>query len=368
MAASHFARWIVAFNGGALLGWLASAVAVRGFIGRSLDDGSLNGGAASLRALLDTRLALAGGIALCLATALGMVVGARSAKKREEERGRAPSPPANDEPRLGVDARDGEPTTSESFARIRRRVARAERIAARREVARQVAHEIKNPLAPIQASIETLRRLKDRNSPDFEDYFDEATRTVLAEVRRISAIVQEFSSFARMPEPRFERLRLSDVLRNVTTLFDSPHVTGGNRVRLDVRAEPLLVGDEHLLTQLFTNLVKNGIEAAEAAGNLAQISIVVELASNDEIRVLVRDNGGGVEPTIRERLFEPSVTTKRDGSGLGLAIVQTIAHEHGGDVRLVDDTPDGATFEVSLAVRGPAHAEEPTTTGGSDSW
>jgi signal transduction histidine kinase len=108
-------------------------------------------------------------------------------------------------------------------------------------------------------------------------------------------------------------------------------------------------------------LVKNGIEAAEGSGVRPTISMTVETTSEADVRVLVSDNGPGLDPSVRERLFEPSVSTKRDGSGLGLAIVQTIVHEHGGEVHLREDGPSGATFEVTLPLDGPPQVERMTT-------
>ncbi|MBM4358430.1 MAG: GHKL domain-containing protein [Deltaproteobacteria bacterium] len=369
MPTPHRFRWLLALHLGVVLATCAIGLAVRPLVaGRWIGGADATTLAATLREL-DTRILLGCGVALCLATALGLVLQGRASAPLPAEAplsaaatGLARELGPLDVERPSEGAHDAPPEPAlEEVARLRRRLARTERIAARREVARQVAHEIKNPLAPIQASIETLRRLKERGSPEFEGYFDEATRTVLAEVRRITTIVGEFSSFARMPPPRFERVRLDEVLHNVAVLHDAPHVTGGDRVRLELRARPTLFADADQLTQVFTNLVKNGIEAARGAGHAPSITLEVELSSPEEVRVLVRDNGTGIEPSIREHLFEPSFSTKRDGSGLGLALVQTIVHEHGGEARLREEGPLGSTFEVTLPLAGPPLAERPST-------
>ena len=124
---------------------------------------------------------------------------------------------------------------------------------------------------------------------------------------------------------------------------------------MTLEAETLrpVVGDADQLTQVFTNLVKNGLEAASVSESLPRVSVVLRSRGANEVSVVVRDNGPGVDPHVRERVFEPSVSTKRDGAGLGLAIVQTIVHEHGGEVRLLPDEGNGAAFEVMLPRDGP---------------
>ena len=241
--------------------------------------------------------------------------------------------------------------TIDELTSMRKRLARTERIAARREVARQVAHEIKNPLAPIRAAVETLRRLRARDSPHFDDYFDEATKTVLGEVHRIKTIVSEFSKFARMPPPRFERVDVAELARGVVGLHDVP----GDfpRVSLHADALPPVLADADQLVQVLTNLVQNGLEAAVTTRDDPEVTVTLKARGDSEIVLVVQDNGPGVSPEVAQRLFEPYVSTKPEGTGLGLAIVQTILHEHGGDIRQLPDASPGACFEVTLPVDGP---------------
>jgi two-component system, NtrC family, nitrogen regulation sensor histidine kinase NtrY len=253
----------------------------------------------------------------------------------------------------------------EELSHIRRRLARTERIAARREVARQVAHEIKNPLAPIRAAVETLRRLRDRGSPQFDEYFDEATKTVLAEVHRIKTIVGEFAKYARMPPPRFAPVSLEEIARSVAALHDLPERTGGPRVSVEAEELPEVMADAGQLTQVLTNLVQNGIEAARLTSEIPLVTIAVRRGSDAEAVIEVRDNGPGVDPAVRERLFEAYVTTKPEGTGLGLAIVQTIVHEHGGEIRCLsedeaggEEGEHGAVFQVTLPIEGPPLLEQ----------
>jgi len=231
---------------------------------------------------------------------------------------------------------------------LRKRLAATERIAARREVARRVAHEIKNPLAPIRAAVETLRRLHARSDPAFEEYFDEATRTVLNEVQRITHIVSEFTRFARLPAPNPAPLDIVETLRAVAKLHDG----NGTPVTFTSEACPLVNADRDQLVQLATNLIQNAQQAAES--NAApQVTVEVRPLGAEKVRIVVSDNGPGLAPEMRERLFEPYATTKPEGTGLGLAIAQRIVIEHGGEIVYKDGVKEGATFSVELPVSGP---------------
>jgi signal transduction histidine kinase len=242
---------------------------------------------------------------------------------------------------------------------LRKRLAATERIAARREIARQVAHEIKNPLAPIRAAVETLRRLRDRNDPAFDDYFDEATRTVLAEVARIADIVREFTEFARLPPPNPVPMDLEQAVRDVVGL----HATAGTRIELSVSEVPELVADKNQVIQVLTNLLQN---ALDAVANAEDARVVVDIARHDahHVRLAVRDNGPGVSAEMRARLFEPYATTKEHGTGLGLAIVERIVVEHGGQIRYGDAPGGGAEFTIILPISGPTLLTEPPPQSG----
>jgi two-component system, NtrC family, nitrogen regulation sensor histidine kinase NtrY len=231
---------------------------------------------------------------------------------------------------------------------LRKRLAATERIAARREIARRVAHEIKNPLAPIRAAVETLRRLRARDDPAFDEYFDEATRTVLEEVARISNIVTEFTRFARLPPPNPALMELVDTVKKVVGL----HATGSTRIELRATPCPPIQADRDQVVQVVTNLLQNAIDAASAG---AEPRVVVEVGpqGREHVAIVVSDNGPGVSPEMRDRLFEPYATTKQQGTGLGLAIVQRIVVEHGGEIRHDDAPGGGARFTVSLPVSGP---------------
>lgn len=233
------------------------------------------------------------------------------------------------------------------LAQLRRRLAATERIAARREIARRVAHEIKNPLAPIRAAVETLRRLRARSDPAFDAYFDEATRTVLDEVARISNIVTEFTRFARLPPPVPAPIDLAEVARAVAGLHASSEVP----VTLEGPARVPLIADRDQMVQVLTNLVQNALDAVRGRPNPR---VRIELAERaGRVRLSVSDNGPGFAPEVRQRLFEPYLTTKPEGTGLGLAIVERIVVEHGGEIGLEDPPGGGAALVVELPAQGP---------------
>ena len=241
---------------------------------------------------------------------------------------------------------------------LRKRLAATERIAARREIARRVAHEIKNPLAPIRAAVETLRRLRARQDPAFDEYFDEATRTVLQEVQRITHIVSEFTQFARLPAPNPAPFDLVEALRAVAKL----HEANGTPVAFSSSAIPEVNADRDQIVQLLTNLIQNGQYAAETGpardGRAPRVTVDVQAPSADKVRIVVSDNGPGLAPEMRAHLFEPYATNKPGGTGLGLAIAQRIAIEHGGEISYAESPTGGASFSVELPVSGPSFLQE----------
>jgi two-component system, NtrC family, nitrogen regulation sensor histidine kinase NtrY len=245
------------------------------------------------------------------------------------------------------------------LAALRKRLAATERIAARREIARRVAHEIKNPLAPIQAAVETLRRLRARGDPAFDEYFEEATRTVLDEVARISHIVSQFTRFSRLPPPRPAPMDAVETARQVASL----HAAGDAPVDFSASPVPPLVADRDQVVQVLTNLVQNAIDAI-AGREGARVRVRVEPGEREHALFVVEDDGPGIPEEIRERLFEPYATTKPNGTGLGLAIAQRIAVEHAGELRHASPREGGTRFELWLPLAGPSLLPEPPTVTG----
>ena len=244
----------------------------------------------------------------------------------------------------------------EDLGATRRRLAATTRVAAWREVARRVAHEVKNPLAPIRAAVETLRRLRAREDPAFDGYFDEATRTVLDEVKRINDIVTEFTRFARLPPPKPTELDLGAVARDVVKL----HEAGAGKIALRVEASrpTKVMADRDQIVQVLTNLVQNAIDALRGAGrDEGAVTVVITPLAGDRVAIGVRDDGPGVSAEMIPRLFEPYATSKAHGTGLGLAIAQRIAVEHGGELSYVPH-PKGAEFRMVLPIEGPPPVSE----------
>jgi signal transduction histidine kinase len=239
--------------------------------------------------------------------------------------------------------------TLRDLVALRRRHAAIERIAAWREVARRVAHEIKNPLTPIRSSVETLRRLKDRGDPKFDEYFEEATKGILEDVHRIATIASDFARFARLPSPRPARVDLAELFGTVVSM----HGTQGIDVKLLAKPCPEVFADRDQLGQMLTNLVQNAMDAVRDQGAGGRVEVLLEPHGEDHVRVRVRDNGKGVRDDLVPRLFEPYVTTKAHGTGLGLSIAQRIVVEHDGEIAY-EPMREGACFSVVLPRSGPS--------------
>jgi len=266
------------------------------------------------------------------------------------------------EPDVRIDVRAGGEVGSlvrafnqmiEDLAQTRQSLLRSERIAAWREIARRIAHEIKNPLSPIQTSIETLRKAKRQNLPLFDEIFEESATTILEEVERLKRIVTEFSQFARMPRPRPSDVDVADLLGHAVGL----HAGGDVPVRLQP-PEPLppLRADREQLVQVLVNLVQNGIDACRAVAG-AGVDVVAR-SDGAGLRIEVKDGGAGLSAEARERLFEPYFTTKTQGTGLGLAIAHRIVTDHSGRITVSSASGGGTTFIVWLPWSGPAPASE----------
>jgi two-component system nitrogen regulation sensor histidine kinase NtrY len=222
---------------------------------------------------------------------------------------------------------------------------RTQKVAAWREVARRLAHEIKNPLTPIQLSAERLRRHFVSGPPGARALVDECTRTIVGEVESLKGLVDEFSQFARMPAPRAVPTDLHRLITDTLTLYDGLF----SDVRIDRRFDatvPLVRLDPEQIRRVMINLVDNAVEAMERQGG-----IVIETqrdGSNNIVRVVVADDGPGIPAAERDKLFLPYYSTKQRGSGLGLAIVRRIIAEHGGSIEVADNTPRGTRFTIEL--------------------
>ncbi|MEM6626336.1 MAG: PAS domain-containing sensor histidine kinase [Pseudomonadota bacterium] len=248
------------------------------------------------------------------------------------------------------------------------RLIAGQRQAAWRDVARRIAHEIRNPLTPIQLSAERLRRRFGDQIETDRDTFDRCTATILRQVEDIGRMVEEFSNFARMPKPTVERFDVGEMTNAV--VFAQKMASPSMSVTSHIPNEPLvLLGDERLLSQALANVVKNAAESVDRAMNAGgsktgAVSVEV-LHQDDEALLVVRDTGVGFPEADRERVLEPYVTTRESGVGLGLAIVNRIVEDHGGRVELGDNenAPNGARVELRLPITPRHLAEEPHGAG-----
>ena len=233
---------------------------------------------------------------------------------------------------------------------------KAQRLAAWRAVAQRIAHEIKNPLTPIQLSAQRLRRRLARVSEERE-LVNECTETIIQEVDALKRLVDEFSRFARMPAPTPRPTDVRQLVDGVITLYRDAHpaLTMTARHADDV---PLLDVDPDHVKRAILNLVDNAVAAVHGAGE-----VDVETATVDggrRVRIVVSDRGPGVPVGLRDKLFQPYYSTKASGMGLGLPIVQEIVAEYGGSLRLEDNVPNGSRFVMELPV-SPAVTPAPVT-------
>ncbi|MBW2128965.1 MAG: PAS domain-containing protein, partial [Deltaproteobacteria bacterium] len=228
-------------------------------------------------------------------------------------------------------------------------IERAHRMAAWREVARRIAHEVKNPLTPIQLSAQRLkRRYGDKVGPEESKIFEECTSMIINQVEELKRLVNEFSSFARMPASHPTPNNLNSVIREAVGLYKD--VQRDVTIRFTECPEvPEFKLDKEQMKRVMINLLDNALDAIDGGGE-----ITVELAYEEEqgvVRLVVADNGRGISPEHKIRLFEPYFSTKRHGTGLGLTIINTIISDHGGSIRVQGNTPRGTRFIIELPVK-----------------
>jgi two-component system nitrogen regulation sensor histidine kinase NtrY len=222
---------------------------------------------------------------------------------------------------------------------------RAQKVAAWREVARRLAHEIKNPLTPIQLSAERLQRHFGGAPEATRALVDECATTIVTEVESLKGLVDEFSQFARMPAPRAAPTDLHGLLDDALSLYRGLFRDVEIRTHF-AAALPKVAADPEQIRRVIINIVDNAIEAVERRG---EIDIETQHdGANSLVRIVVADNGPGIPPAERDKLFLPYYSTKQRGSGLGLAIVRRIVAEHGGSIDVSDNVPRGTRFAIEL--------------------
>jgi two-component system nitrogen regulation sensor histidine kinase NtrY len=222
---------------------------------------------------------------------------------------------------------------------------RAQKVAAWREVARRLAHEIKNPLTPIQLSAERMRR-HFADAPEVtRNLVAECATTIIGEVESLKGLVDEFSQFARMPAPRAVPTDLHGVLDDALGLYDGL-LSEVRFHRVYAPVLPRVSVDPEQMRRVVLNLVDNAVEAMDRHGNI-EVSTAHD-AAHSLVNVVVADDGPGIPPGERDKLFLPYYSTKKRGSGLGLAIVRRIVAEHGGSIDVADNLPHGTRFTIEL--------------------
>lgn len=244
------------------------------------------------------------------------------------------------------------------LAEQRDRLMAAERVAAWRELARRLAHELKNPLFPLQLTVENLQRAREQTSEQFDEIFFESTGTLRAELEKLNGIVGRFSEFAKMPAPQLQPVQFNEVVRRAIKLFEAQFSGIGRppivpELYLD-ESVGSVQADPDLLHRALQNLVLNAIDAMPAGGTLT----IRTQAQNGSVRMEVSDTGSGLTREECERLFTPYYTTKQHGTGLGLAIVQSVVSDHQGRISVESEPGRGTTFRIELPV-------QPAATNGS---
>jgi nitrogen fixation/metabolism regulation signal transduction histidine kinase len=227
----------------------------------------------------------------------------------------------------------------------RERLVQAERVAAWRELARRLAHELKNPLFPLQITVENMQRARDRYPEQFDEVFREGTATLLAELAQLKQIIARFSDFARMPTPEMQPTDLNALAAETVRFFEpqlaQARVSAALKLDPSLRAVP---ADPEQIRRALRNLVLNAIDAMGEGGTLT-----VRTASiGNGARLEIADTGSGLTPEECERLFTPYYTTKTHGTGLGLAIVQSVISDHHGHVSVQSEKGKGSTFRIEL--------------------
>jgi nitrogen fixation/metabolism regulation signal transduction histidine kinase len=231
------------------------------------------------------------------------------------------------------------------------RLLQTERVAAWRELARRLAHELRNPLFPLQITVENLQRARHLDHEQFMEVFIESTATLKTELANLNSIVSRFSDFSKMPTPRLQRVNCNELLRNTLRLFDAqfnevgkPAVSRELFLKEDL---PEIDADPELLHRAFQNLVLNALDAMPNGGALT----LRTSAQDGKVHIEIADTGNGMSAEESMRLFTPYYTTKPQGTGLGLAIVQSVISDHHGTVSVTSDQGLGTTIRMELPQR-----------------
>jgi len=302
--------------------------------------------------------AIAYGVAsggILFAVAISLWIAARVSRPIEQLAHAAESVAGGDwDTRVSVKGRDEVSVLGRSFNHMteqltaqRDRLVQSERVAAWRELARRLAHELKNPLFPLQLTVENMVRARDLPPEEFDEVFRESTATLSMEIANLKKIIGRFSDFSKMPKPELERIDARDVVDRVRSLYEATASRGEAAIHFttNVCTDSMpLMADPELLHRALSNLVLNAMDAMPEGGAL----IVSASPRGDKVELRVSDTGEGLTSEECERLFTPYYTTKQHGTGLGLAIVQSVVADHAGTISVESTPGGGATFIIAL--------------------
>ena len=239
-------------------------------------------------------------------------------------------------------------TMTAQLVEQKQHIIQTERVAAWRELARRLAHELKNPLFPLQITVENLQRARESTPEQFDEVFRESTGTLIAELQNLKTIIGRFSDFAKMPAPQMERVQLNQVAREAIRFFDPQfHAPGRPAIAANLQLDPELPAisaDPEQIQRAVRNLILNAMDAMPEGG---EISVRTALR-NGRVTIEVADTGQGLTREECERLFTPYYTTKRHGTGLGLAIVQSVVSDHKASITVESEPGRGATFRIEF--------------------
>ncbi|RMD98643.1 MAG: HAMP domain-containing protein [Calditrichaeota bacterium] len=218
-----------------------------------------------------------------------------------------------------------------------------EKMAVWREMARIMAHEIKNPLTPIQLTVQQLKDKYPGDDPAYAKLLNECTGIIIDEIKNLQKLVREFSDFARMPKPQISECNLNELIREITKLYAKAPI------RLDLADDlPVLHLDAEQIKRVVMNLIENGLQSVQEKGSGELL--IRSTFEKPYAAIYVKDSGTGIARELQAKIFEPYFSTKKSGMGLGLAIVKRIVEEHGGTIGLVSEEGKGAEFKLTFPV------------------
>jgi two-component system, NtrC family, nitrogen regulation sensor histidine kinase NtrY len=307
---------------------------------------------AELRGQIRSAALLAAGTGLLLAILLSSWAAARVTRPVERlARAAHDVAEGNWNTRVEASSSDEIGELADAFNRMTRelldqqeRLVQSERVAAWRELARRLAHELKNPLFPLQLTVENLLRAREQGQERFDETFRESATTLLSEISHLKTIVGRFSEFSKMPQPHFQLTKLNELLESVAKLHHAQLDQARIACRLELSSDRSIAGDPDLLHRALSNLVLNAVEAMPTGGTLTLRARQEDSSASIE----VSDTGQGIAPEECARLFTPYYTSKPGGTGLGLAMAQSIVSDHGGRISVSSEPGCGTTFMIEL--------------------